>query len=159
MKKFANADSSVQCKAEDFLFDKFKAQYGYDDLKQNQRFWLNEEENDFVIPDFYSEKHGIVGEIHTHLGALKPAQKHKVEADILKMLTIEKACGKKFTKYIIVCSEKEKEQLTESNSYLAFTIKFYDIKVEYYPLSDELQAELEETVRKQDMYGKGTENA
>lgn len=56
------------------------------------------EENDIrICPDFYSEKDHIIEEIHTHLGRLKPAQLHKIEGDILKMLFFEK--GQKGVKY------------------------------------------------------------
>ena len=162
MKKYKNADSFVQRKAEKELFKQFvtnkKEKYNYNDndIEQNKRIWLNDDDDDnnYIEPDIYSKKYGIVGEIHTHLGALKSAQAHKVAADILKMLVVEKFYGKELTKYIVVCSEEEKKQLTESKSHLAFTIKYYGIKVEYYPLSAELQQELEETVKKQDLYGK-----
>ena len=157
---FKNADSSVQREIEKVLVEEFRKahqeEFKFDVLDKlgNKKVWLDIENDDYIEPDIYSEEHGIVGEIHTHIGALKSAQKHKVSADILKMLTLEKACGKKLKKYIIVCSEEEKEQLTKSNSHLAFSIKFYNIKVEYYPLTAEHKAMLEDAVKKQNMYGK-----
>ena len=160
MEKFANADASVQRDIEGRLIEEFKKahqeEFGFaaDDVIKGRKVWLNEEDNDYMLPDIYSEKYAIIGEIHTHLGSLKPAQKHKVAADILKMLTLEKACGKELKKYIIVCSEKEKEQLTKGSSHLVFTIKLYKINVEYYPISADLKNKLEEAMKKQDMYGK-----
>ncbi len=45
------------------------------------------EENDIrICPDFYLKEDLIIGEIYAHLGRLKPAQIHKIEVDILKML-------------------------------------------------------------------------
>ena len=160
MSGFKNADSSVQRNIEKVLVEEFKKAHQEEfifndcDKLDNQKVWLDIENDDYIEPDIYSEEHGIVGEIHTHIGALKSAQKHKVSADILKMLTLERACGKELKKYIIVCSEEEKEQLTKSNSHLAVSIRFYNINVEYYPLTAELQTKLEDAVKKQNMYGK-----
>jgi hypothetical protein len=118
---------------------------------------LNEEKTVYIKPDFYSEEKRIVGEIHTHKGRLKPAQRHKVAGDVLKMLLLDKVHDTTYTKYIVVCSDEEEKQL-KGDSHLAFTLKTFKIEVKKITLSEELDKKLEETMKNQDMYGKGAEN-
>ena len=157
MTKFMNGDSSTQQEIENDLFKAFCEKYHYDTLEQNPTIYLNEEKTVYIKPDFYSEEKRIVGEIHTHKGKLKPAQRHKVAGDILKMLLLDKVHGTEYEKYIVVCSDEEEKQLNGS-SHLAFTLKSFGIKVKKIALSEELDKKLEETMKNQDMYGKGTEN-
>ncbi|SHM94190.1 hypothetical protein [Ruminococcus flavefaciens] len=156
MAKYENADSSAQCEAEMFLFNEFRKELQLDNLSYNAIVTLDSEVT--IKPDVYSGDHKIIGEIHSHLGKLKPAQKHKVAADILKMLLNDKVKGKEFKKYIIVCSEEEQKQLLNEKSHLGFTRKKFGIEVRYYPLTPELKEKLKNTMKKQDMYGKGNEN-
>lgn len=157
MTKFMNGDSSTQQEIENDLFKAFCEKYHYDTLEQNPTIYLNEEKTVYIKPDFYSEEKRIVGEIHTHKGRLKPAQRHKVAGDILKMLLLDKVHDTTYTKYIVVCSDEEEKQL-KGSSHLAFTLKTFEIEVEKITLSEELDKKLEETMKNQDMYGKGTEN-
>ena len=157
MTKFMNGDSSTQQEIENDLFKAFCEKYHYDTLEQNPTIYLNEEKTVYIKPDFYSEEKRIVGEIHTHKEKLKPAQRHKVAGDILKMLLLDKVHYTTYTKYIVVCSDEEEKQL-KGSSHLAFTLKTFEIEVEKITLSEELDKKLEETMKNQDMYGKGTEN-
>ena len=157
MTKFMNGDSSTQQEIENDLFKAFCEKYHYDTLEQNPTIYLNEEKTVYIKPDFYSEEKRIVGEIHTHKGRLKPAQRHKVAGDILKMLLLDKVHYTTYTKYIVVCSDEEEKQL-KGDSHLAFTLKTFEIEVKKITLPEELDKKLEETMKNQDMYGKGTEN-
>lgn len=157
MTKFMNGDSSTQQEIENDLFKAFCEKYHYDTLEKNPTIYLNEEKTVYIKPDFYSEEKRIVGEIHTHKGRLKPAQRHKVAGDILKMLLLDKVHDTKYKKYIVVCSDEEEKQL-KGSSHLAFTLKTFEIEVKKIALSEEQEKELEETMKKQDMYGKETDN-
>ena len=57
-------------------------------LKRNEKVVLSE--GIHIVPDLYSEKDRIVGEIFVHIGSLKVGQQHKISRDILKMLLLEK---------------------------------------------------------------------
>jgi len=81
-----------------------------------------------ICPDFYSEKDGIIGEIHSHVGKLKPSQAHKISADILKMLLFEKVRHIKLRKMLVVCSEDEAAQLS-GNSHLGEAIRQFGIEL------------------------------
>ena len=152
MAKFMNGDSSTQQEIEEYLFNKISEKLGVK-FEHNPTICLNEEKKVYIEPDFYSEEKRIVGEIHTHKGRLKPAQRHKV----LKMLLLDEVHGTKYKKYIVVCSDEEEKQL-KGSSHLAFTLKTFEIEVKKITLPEELDKKLEETMKKQDMYGKGTEN-
>lgn len=156
MTKFMNGDSSTQQEIEEYLFNKISEELGVK-LKHNPTICLNEEKKVYIEPDFYSEEERKVGEIHTHKGRLKPAQRHKVAGDVLKMLLLDEVHGMKYKKYIVVCSDEEEKQLNGS-SHLAFTLETFGIKVKKITLPEELDKKLEETMKNQDMYGKGTEN-
>lgn len=98
------SDSDVQCNIENYIFDEIKKKLLCENLQSNVTLTLAEENDIRICPDFYSEKDHIIGEIHTHLGRLKPAQLHKIEGDILKMLLFEKEQkGVKYIKMIVVC--------------------------------------------------------
>lgn len=156
MTKFMNGDSSTQQEIEEYLFNKISEELGVK-FEHNPTIYLNEEKTVYIKPDFYSKEEKKVGEIHTHKGRLKPAQRHKVAGDILKMLLLDKVHDTTYTKYIVVCSDEEEKQLNGS-SHLAFTLKSFGIEVKKITLSEELDKKLEETMKNQDMYGKGTEN-
>ena len=89
MTKFMNGDSSTQQEIEEYLFNKISEELGVK-FEHNPTICLNEEKKVYIEPDFYSEEERKVGEIHTHKGRLKPAQRHKVAGDILKMLLLDK---------------------------------------------------------------------
>lgn len=110
------------------------------------------EENDIrICPDFYSEKDYIIGEIHTHLGRLKPVQLHKIEGDILKMLLFEKGQkGVKYTKMIVVCDMQEYEQL-QGKFFVAEAIRQFDIELEYISLSKERIVQLQNVMENQNL--------
>lgn len=94
----------------------------------NESILLGEKVSVCICPDFYSEKDGIIGEIHSHIGKLKPSQMHKICADILKMLLFEKVYHIKLRKMLVVCSEDEADQLS-GNSYLGEAIRQFGIEL------------------------------
>lgn len=95
----------------------------------------------FMQPDFYSEEHGIVGEIFAHIGKPKKAQDNKIANDILKMLLLDKIKDRKHRKIIVVCDESEKRKL-EGTSALAESIRQFGIEVMLEKVSSEMHANI-----------------
>ena len=145
------SDSDVQCNIEKYIFDEIKKKLLCENLQSNVTLILVEENDIRICPDFYSEKDHIIGEIHTHLGRLKPAQLHKIEGDILKMLLFEKGQkGVKYTKMIVVCDTQEYEQL-KGKSFVAEAIRQFDIKLEYISLNKEQSVQLQNAMENQNL--------
>lgn len=145
--KYANSSSLFQQEMEEKLFSRITKELGID-LLSNPSVSINTNSAIKIQPDFYSKEHQVIGEIHTHAGKLKGSQPDKIAADILKMLLHDKAKDCKFTKYIVVCSQEEHDQLT-GNSALAEAIRQFDIHVMLIPLEDNDQAELQNVMKKQ----------
>ena len=93
-------------------------------MKRNEKVVLSE--GIHIVPDLYSEKDRIVGEIFAHIGSLKVGQQHKLSQDILKMLLLEKTKGIKYRKMIIIVDEKI-EQYLKGKSFIAESIRQFDI--------------------------------
>ena len=72
-------------------------------LKRNEKVVLSE--GIYIVPDLYSEKDRIVGEIFAHTGSLKVGQQHKISQDILKMLLLEKTKGIKYRKLLVIIDD------------------------------------------------------
>ena len=111
----------------DFLFDPYLT------INTNHRV--------LIRPDFYSDKEKVIGEIFAHIGKLKPAQSHKICADILKMMLFEKANNVELRKMIVVCSDAIEEQLT-GNSYVSEAIRQFGIE----PVRIDIDPELRESL-------------
>lgn len=145
------SDSDVQCNIENYIFDEIKKKLLCENLQSNVTLTLAEENDIRICPDFYSEKDHIIGEIYTHLGRLKPAQLHKIEGDILKMLLFEKEQkGVKYIKMIVVCDMQEYEQL-RGKSFVEEAIRQFDIKLEYISLNKEQSVQLQNAMENQNL--------
>ena len=140
--------SDAQKDVENYMFKQLQEEFG--DIKQNERICLDEDRKVYIRPDFFSESGKIIGEIHAHIGRLKPAQHHKIAADALKMLLFDGMHGGEFRKYIAVCDEEEEKQLT-SDSYLAMALSHYQIKVIPIIIPAEMRQRLCEAMKRQDM--------
>ena len=131
------------------MYEKIKSELNVHDIEENPTVFLTNGKIK-IEPDFYSEKNNIIGEIHSHMGKLKGSQPDKIASDILKMLLLEKVKRICFRKIIVVCDKDEKEQL-EGNSYLAETIRQFNIKIFYFPLTEKNKRELKNAMEKQDI--------
>lgn len=147
MRDFAKSDSSVQREIENILFCRIQSELNVK-LEQNPIITLNSDVR--LQPDFFSAEAQIIGEIHSHSGRLKPAQLHKIEADILKMILLEKVLKKNFTKYIVICSDEEYEQLN-GKSFVAEAIRQFEINVKNYKLSEADNTKLEAAMYAQNL--------
>ncbi len=94
--KRTKSDSVVQIKIEENQIKKIKDVISVDFLEANPKLQYKQAPSVSIEPDFYSEEDLIIGEVHSHVGKLKPAQQKKIAADILKMLSYEEDYGKKF---------------------------------------------------------------
>ena len=145
----SDGNSSVQRQIEEMIFRELEEQFCIDDLALNPSLSLPDNPAVKIKPDFYSEAKKIIGEIHTHLGKLKPAQKHKVAADVLKLHLFDP--NNQYSKYYVVCSTEEYAQLT-GNSYLAEAIRQFGITVKYMELDISIVEKLQDTMKKQNMF-------
>lgn len=145
----SDGNSSVQRQIEEMIFRELEEQFCIDDLALNPSLSLPDNPAVKIMPDFYSEAKKIIGEIHTHLGKLKPAQMHKVAADALKLHLFDPK--NQYSKYYVVCSKAEYVQLT-GNSYLAEAIRQFGITVKYMELDTSIVEKLQDTMKKQNMY-------
>lgn len=103
-------------------------------LKRNERVVLTEGVH--IVPDLYSEKDRIVGEIFAHIGSLKVGQQHKISQDILKMLLLEKIKGVKYRKMIVIVDNIIEEYL-KGKSFIAESIRQFGIEIKKIDLPDE----------------------
>ena len=144
-----DGDSTVQKQIEKTIFEKLKSFLHADVLERNADLELPGEPGIRIRPDFYSESQKIIGEIHAHLGKLKPAQMRKVAADVLKLHLFDPE--NRFRKYYVVCCQEEKAQL-EGNSYLAAAMRKFNIEVKLIELTEQEQNALRAAMKKQNMY-------
>lgn len=129
----SKSKSDEQQKAEIIIGDRVE-EYVACPLKRNERVVLTEGVH--IVPDLYSEKDRIVGEIFAHIGSLKVGQQHKISQDILKMLLLEKTKGVKYRKMIIIVDEKIEEYL-KGKSFIAESIRQFGIEIKKIDLSAE----------------------
>lgn len=101
-------------------------------LKRNERVVFSE--GIHIVPDLYSEKDRIVGEIFAHIGSLKVGQKYKMSQDILKMLLLEQIKGVKYRKVLVIVDDKIEAYL-KGKSFIAESIRQFDIEIKKIDLS------------------------
>ena len=117
-------------------------------MKRNERVVLTEGVH--IVPDLYSEKDRIVGEIFAHIGSLKVGQQHKISQDILKMLLLEKIKGVKYRKMIVIVDDTIEEYL-KGKSFIAESIRQFDIEIKKIDLLDETYEEIVNAQKRQVM--------
>ena len=120
-------------------------------LKRNERVVLTEGVH--IVPDLYSEKDRIVGEIFAHIGSLKVGQQHKISQDILKMLLLERIKGAKYTKMLVIVDDKIEEYL-KGKSFIAESIRQFGIEIKKIELPDEIYETVLNAQKRQVMISK-----
>lgn len=143
----SKSKSDEQQKAEITIGDRVE-EYVACPLKRNERVVLTGGVH--IVPDLYSEKDRIVGEIFAHIGSLKVGQQHKISQDILKMLLLEKTKGVKYRKMIIIVDEKIEEYL-KGKSFIAESIRQFGIEIKKIDLSAEEYEKIINAQRRQVM--------
>ena len=129
----SKSKSDEQQKAEITIGDRVE-EYVACPLKRSERVVLTGGVH--IVPDLYSEKDRIVGEIFAHIGSLKVGQQHKISQDILKMLLLEKTKGVKYRKMLVIVDEKIEEYL-KGKSFIAESIRQFGIEIKKIDLSAE----------------------
>ncbi len=95
----------------------------------------------------------VLTEIYSHVGKLKPAQKHKVASDILKLIYAEKAFGNSWRKIIcFVCSEAAAE--FKGKSWLAQVANSYEIEIQVADIGDDALSRVTSAQKRQQMINK-----
>lgn len=79
---------------------------------------------------------------YSRIGTLKPAQRHKVSTDILKMLLLDKVKNRTYRKIIVMADEGETGKLINGKSYLSECIRQFDIEVKYIEVDDDIRDSL-----------------
>ena len=120
-------------------------------LKRNERVVLTEGVH--IVPDLYSEKDRIVGEIFAHIGFLKVGQQHKISQDILKMLLLERIKGAKYTKMLVIVDDKI-EEYRKGKSFIAESIRQFGIEIKKIELPDEIYETVLNAQKRQVMISK-----
>ncbi|MBR5722934.1 MAG: hypothetical protein IKX57_04830 [Oscillospiraceae bacterium] len=139
----------MQKQIEKTIFEKLKLLLHADDLERDVDLELPDEPGMRIRPDFYSKSQKIIGEIHAHLGKLKPAQMRKVATDVLKLHLYNPE--NQYRKYYVVCCQEEEAQL-KGNSYLAAAMRKFNIKVLLIELCGQEENDLRAAMKKQNMY-------
>lgn len=144
-----NGKSDCQQDLEQKIIKKLKEQLHITELQYNEFLPLPKEKGVRIKPDFYSKKQKIIGEIHVHLGILKPSQKDKIAADILKMHLYDP--DNDYQKYYVVCSQEEYAFLT-GKSYISTALRRYNVQPVLVQLSEDDSEWLANTMKKRNMY-------
>lgn len=147
MRDTSKSKSDEQQKAEIIIGNRVE-EYLACPLKRNERVVLAEGVH--IVPDLYSEKDRIVGEIFVHIGSLKVGQQHKISQDILKMLLLEKAKGIKYRKILVIVDDKIEEYL-KGKSFIAESIRQFGIEIKKIELLDGTYKEIVNAQRRQVM--------
>lgn len=146
--------SDVQQEVEQYCIAEIEKKIGIKDLKNKQVLYFGSQyPGTKIMPDIYSEKQMIIGEVHAHIGKLKSAQVDKVAADILKMIAFEENLGRTMRKIIVVCDDEEEKSL-RGNSYVACAIKLYEVEVYNVALNSDLRERLTNAMKRQNFYAK-----
>lgn len=144
------SNSGEQQAAERMIFQRISEKFALDDLMDGPVLPLKGNPSVCIRPDFYSASAGVIGEIHAHIGRLKPAQSHKIAADILKMMLYETDSNTRLRKIIAVCSEEERRQL-EGQSFLAQAIRQFGAEIILVDIDEEQRAALLKAQERQKM--------
>ena len=161
MEKRILSDTKQQRDAELEQIERFKEKFQLADLQYSADkdspliLHFQSEPAVTISPDFYSESADVIGEVHTHYGKMRVGQRHKLAADILKMLSFEQDLGRTLKKYIIVCSQEE-ERYLKGNSYIAKAARQNAIEIVRIPLDNDTEAKVRQAMKEQDLRSQTT---
>jgi hypothetical protein len=83
--------------------------------------------------DGYSREHRVLAEAYAHYGELKPAQRQKIAADVLKMVYVERVLGGTWRKYLCL-ADGNAQDLVLRSGWLAEAARTFGIEARVYPL-------------------------
>jgi hypothetical protein len=99
--------------------------------------------------DGYSESPPVLCEIYSHVGKLKPAQKNKINKDILKMLLIEKMGGKTCRKIIAFSDEEAAKSFSGGESWYSRLKDNFNIEILIIEIPSQLKESLVNAQKRQ----------
>jgi hypothetical protein len=88
--------------------------------------------------DGYSREQFVLAEAYVRHGKVKPAQRHKIAGDILKMIYVERVLGGVWRKYLCFADEAA-AQSVQGDGWLAQTVRTFGVEVRVYPLPAEMR--------------------
>ena len=138
-----------QMQAEEHIFALTEQKLGFS-LKKNPKIYLSDSVYSYIQPDFFSEEEKVIGEIFAHIGKPKVGQKHKIANDILKMLLFEEKQSEKYRKMIVVC-DMEMYQYLHGESFLAESIRCFEVTVVYIEVDEKTQRDIALAQKRQKM--------
>jgi len=142
------ADSSEQRRAETYLVDAFSRELRVALAKKRLPAGTSAIEFDGVSDDAL-----IVVEAWAHVGPAKPAQRHKVMTDALKLVW---ACGRlvpQNAKRFLLFGDEKAADSFRGAGWMAMALKDLEVTIKVIDLSPDLRRELELAQRRQDRYG------
>jgi len=101
-------------------------------------------------PDGVDLKNRVLVEAYAHIGNLKGAQVHKVRADLLKLLLLERKLGGTWRK-VLCFADESAAKTTRGNSWLADAIREFNIEVHVIALPTEIAERVVLAQRRQRM--------
>lgn len=149
MSNSQNSSSAEQQYAGLVIFEQVQKKLGFD-LQESPKLYLSDNLYTYIQPDFYSEEHGVIGEIFAHVGKPKRAQDNKIANDILKMLLFDDVKGKKHRKIVVVCDEAEENKL-RGLSAIAESIRRFNIELMRIDIDDDLREKILNAQKRQRM--------
>lgn len=124
-----NSDSAAQRHAEAYMLRSLEESLG-------ATFSESSISGMTVKPDGVDQKRKIVVEVFARIGKLKSAQTHKVQADILKLVFIEKITGEQWRK-IICFACPEAAAALQGQSWASEAVRAFGVEVHVVPLPPE----------------------
>jgi hypothetical protein len=83
--------------------------------------------------DGYCREQRVLAEAYARYGKVKPAQRHKIASDILKMIYVERVLGGTWRKYLCFADESA-AQFAQGDRWLAQTVRTFGVEVRVCPL-------------------------
>lgn len=123
------SDSSEQLDAENFILGEIAQ-------RESIKFDDGPELEIGARPDGINQNMKVAVEVYAHIGHLKGAQLHKVKADLLKLVYIERKLGGNWKKIMCFASNRAASYL-EGSSWCAEAAKSFGVEVIVVSLPDE----------------------
>ena len=139
-------DSSEQREAEKRLLDAFSRKLGVT-LTQNKEFKLDGGSR--IELDGFCESPLILCEAWAHIGLAKGAQLHKVMADALRLLFVNKVFFEGKGELVLLFADYDAAKRFEGESWRAQCLEKYNIKVKVIELPSKIKAKVQKAQKRQ----------
>jgi hypothetical protein len=103
----------------------------------------------YVVVDGVAPDESVLVEVFAHLGRLKGGQRHKVQGDALKLITL--ARSRPASKLIIAFCDQEAADCVRGGSWLAEALRAWGVEVRVAELEDDVRRGLRDAQERQVM--------